>query len=86
MLIIRDANGKVINFGPWDDLNGLNPLPAGTTQAQEDVTIDRSGARYVTSEIPPVQKKVLTAEEVATELVRKGLVTRGEFDTIKTSR
>ncbi len=36
--VIRDESGEVINIGPWDDLGGLNPLPAGTTSADEDVT------------------------------------------------
>ena len=35
---------------------------------------------------PPKSAATLTAEEVATELVRKGVVTRAEFDTIKTKR
>ena len=35
---------------------------------------------------PPKSDAPLTAEEVATELVRKGLITRIEFDTVKTSR
>ena len=36
--VIRDASGEVINIGPWDDLGGINPLPAGATSAAEDIT------------------------------------------------
>lgn len=86
MLIIRDKNGKVINFGPWDDLGGRNPLPAGATGTQENVTTDRNGNRYLTSEAPPIEKAVLTAEELATHLISKSVVTRSDIDAIKTSR
>ena len=64
MLVIRGAAGEVINIGPWDDRvipdpsdpNGpmipYNPLPAGATEAREDVTVDPvSGRREVTAEI-----------------------------------
>lgn len=35
---------------------------------------------------PPKSDAPLSGEEVASELVRKGLVTRAEFDAVKTGR
>jgi hypothetical protein len=32
-LVIKDANGVVINIGAWDDLEGTNPLPEGAVEA-----------------------------------------------------
>lgn len=84
--VIRNSDGDVINIGPWDDLGGRNPLPLGTTSVQEDVTTNSNGDRYITSEAPPIEKKALTAEELATFLISKGVITIEEITTIKRQR
>ena len=59
MTVSRDAGGSVINMGPWDTLEGQNPLPTGATSAQEDVTTDGNGGRVVTSEVPTPRQEII---------------------------
>jgi hypothetical protein len=55
-------NGVVINIGPWDNLDGSNPLPEGAVEAEEDVCDIPGGgfaavSDYVTrrrAEYPPI--------------------------------
>jgi hypothetical protein len=61
MTVIRDRSGNVINIGDWDDLDGVNPLPADATSADEDVTRDVDGALRVTAEIPTDAVQVETS-------------------------
>ena len=68
----------------WVDIRGIVPAPVvGSTY---------DGTVFTPPAVPPPPKAPdrvaanLTAEEIATELVRKGLVSRAEFDTVKTSR
>ncbi len=65
----------------WVDIDGITPAP--------EVGWSFDGRDFTPP--PPIPTRArsldpLNAEEIATELVRKGLVTRNEFDTIKTSR
>ncbi len=45
MTVIRDADGRVINIGPWDEI-ASGPLPAGATQADEAVVIGWDDGLY----------------------------------------
>ncbi len=57
LVVFRDANGSVINIGPWDyqeqydfDLEEMvvtNPLPEGATWADEEVELMPDGSRRV---------------------------------------
>lgn len=61
MKVIRDSNGVVINIGDWDyrrraivdDLTcevsilEENPLPIGSTEVYEEVSINEDGSRTV---------------------------------------
>ncbi len=66
----------------WIDITGITPAP--------EVGWSFDGRDFTPPPAPPPTRPrsvdPLSAEEIATELVRKGLVTRAEFDTIKTSR
>ncbi len=65
----------------WVDISGILPAPkAGWFYDGAVFTAPPVPSR------PPKSEAPLNAEELATELVRKGIITRAEFDAIKTSR
>jgi hypothetical protein len=39
-------NGKVINIGEWDDMNGTNPMPEGATIEEHDFEYDPDHGWY----------------------------------------
>ncbi|WP_142849679.1 hypothetical protein [Telmatospirillum sp. J64-1] len=41
--VIRNAEGEIINIGPWDDMGGANPLPAGAVVEECKITTDEQG-------------------------------------------
>jgi hypothetical protein len=45
-VVVRSADGKPINIGPWDDQGGLDPLPEGATSASETVVTGYDGGLY----------------------------------------
>ena len=66
----------------WVDITGIVPSPEiGWSFDGRDFT-----APSPLPPPPPKSAENLSAEEVATELVRKGLITRAEFNDIKSTR
>ncbi len=65
----------------WVDITGVTPTP--------EVGWNYDGADF-TAPLPPVRPPKsaapLSAEEIATLMVDKGLASRSEFDAIKTDR
>ena len=84
-------NGKVVQIEAaefpvapaltWVDITGITPAPeVRWFYDGRDFTAPLAPVR------PPKSEAPLSAEELATELVRKGLISRAEFDAIKTNR
>lgn len=46
-------NGEVINIGPWDDLDGTNPMPEGAIIEEREVEQGEDGGWYVVGETRP---------------------------------
>ena len=55
-IVIRDANGALINIGPWDECRQpqdkgpdiiVNPFPAGAVISEEEIVIGLDGGRYI---------------------------------------
>ena len=77
-------NGKVINIGPWDDMDGTNPMPEGAVIEEREVAQDADGGWYVVgverpetpsqkitrleSELAATREETLTAYEAIAEL------------------
>ncbi len=65
----------------WVDITGIDPSPeVGWAYDGTKFTAPPAESR------PPKSDARLTAEELATLLIDKGTVTRGDIDTIKTDR
>lgn len=47
MKIIRDKDGNLINIGDWDDKEGTNPIPEGTTEHDAEVIKGYDGGLYL---------------------------------------
>lgn len=59
-------NGKVINIGPWDDMDGNNPLPEGATiEEREFEYSDEYGWREIGVSKPPTTEERIQALEMA---------------------
>lgn len=82
---ITQIEGREFPVAPplvWVDLAGVSPVPSVGWSYDGTVFTAPPPA----SPLPPRSAAPLTAEEIATELVRKGLLLRSEFDAVKTSR
>lgn len=88
--VVRDSDGLVVNVIVAPDLSF--PVEAGHTLREALGAGPGWTWNGTTFDAPPAPTPRdrsgddLTAEEVAAELVRKGLVDRAEFDAIKTGR
>ena len=59
-------DGKVINIGLWDDMDGENPMPEGATIEEREVAQGEDGGWYVVGESNlPSTKGRLEALELA---------------------
>jgi|GEM_PF-1413083 len=38
-----DTEGRLINIGEWDDMNGMNPIPSGAYCEEREVVLDSDG-------------------------------------------
>lgn len=47
MKIYRDENGRCVNIGEWNNLEGKNPMPDNLTESDEEVIIGWDGGLYV---------------------------------------
>ena len=63
-----------------------NPQNRFFQQVQDWIALGNTPDPFIPPVRPPKSAANLSAEEVATELVRKGLISRAEFDAIKTRR
>ncbi len=73
-------DGKVINIGPWDDLNGTNPMPDGAVVEERDVEQGSDGGWYVVGEPRPKtsQERIAEFEQIVADLsellLEKGVI------------
>lgn len=63
-------DGKVINIGPWDDLNGTNPLPEGAViEEREFEYSDEYGWREIGVPKPPTtEDRIRELENLVVQL------------------
>ena len=66
MQVVRDAEGKVINIGPWafvrdKDQRILNPLPAGAYEDTAEIVEDEDGGKHEKCVLLPKQALRLLA-------------------------
>lgn len=67
-------DGRVINIGPWDDLNGTNPMPDGAVVEEREVVQGEDGGWYVVGELKPptVEERISAIEQALIELMMEG--------------
>lgn len=73
-------DGKVINIGPWDDLDGANPMPEGAIIEEREVVQGDDGGWYVVGEPRPKtqQERIDELEQLVADmaelLLEKGVI------------
>ena len=67
-------NGKIINIGEWDDLNGENPMPEGAVIEERDFEYDEDRGWYEvgTYPEPTAQERIEALEAALLEVVLGG--------------
>ncbi len=75
-----------ITFDTGTQWSGVHADSRFWKKLQDWIRLGNTPDPFVTPVPPSKSDANLTAEEVATELVRKGLISRTEFDAIKTQR
>ena len=67
-------NGKIINIGEWDDMNGTNPMPEGAVIEERDFEYDEDRGWYEvgTYPEPTAQERIEALEAALLEVVLGG--------------
>ena len=67
-------NGKIINIGEWDDMNGGNPMPEGAVIEERDFEHDEDRGWYEvgTYPEPTAQERIEALEAAILEVILGG--------------
>lgn len=65
MKIYRDANNVIINIGEWDDKDGLNLLPEGSTEHNAEIVTGYDGGLYLADDPRRLQPTYQTPQNPA---------------------